>query len=57
VSCASLAKASLYQKTKQNKTHFVGRERERERATSLLIAVVTMVGKRIDFIKLDFGVL
>lgn len=32
VSCSShLAKASLDQKTKQNKTHFVGRERARER--------------------------
>jgi hypothetical protein len=59
VSCAShLAKASLDQKTKQNKTkRTLSVERERESATSLLIAVVTMVEKRIDFSKLDFGVL
>jgi hypothetical protein len=58
VSFAShLAKASLDQKTKQNKTkRTLSVERERS-ATLLLIAVVTMVEKRIDLIKLDFGVL
>jgi len=49
VSCSShLAKASLDQKTKQNKTHFVGRERERERERHIVAHCGCYNGRKKD---------